>query len=121
MTNEPQRRAPRIPKGFIVRFRAVGEPSAGWCVSPLRDLSQGGARFLSEQTFAVGTALETLLVLPASQQPVPLSARVAWAKPPAMGLAELGITFDVAPGDTASQQAIAAAVKRFLERSTPRG
>jgi Tfp pilus assembly protein PilZ len=87
-------------------------------VSPLRDLSSGGARFLSDYRFATGSILEIQLLLLGSTQPVSLKARVAWSKPARLKITELGVTFD--PGDTAIQQRIDAAVAHFLSRRKER-
>jgi len=96
----------------MARYRAPAGGEAGWLASPLRDLSSGGARFLSEHAFAVGSELEMQLLLPTTKDPVRLQARVAWSKPAQLGMVELGVTFD--PGDTAIQQSIDAAVSHFL-------
>ena len=98
----------------MVRFRSSEEERGGWFVSPLRDLSSGGARFLSEKSFSVGSTLEFHITLPSSPKPVVLTARVAWAKPTRMNMAELGVTFD--PGDAAIQRTIDEAVARFLRK-----
>ena len=111
---EEQRRRPRISRPFMIRYRPSGKEQAGWLVSPLRDLSGGGARFISEYPFFAGDAFEIQLLLPASKQPVSLKARVAWVKSAHMGLSEVGVTFD--PGDTGIQQAIDQAVTHFLDK-----
>lgn len=113
MSGDEQRREPRVSHGFMIRFRAEGA-SSGWLVSPLRDLSRGGARFFSERPFDVGTVLDAYLVLPASEAPVSLQAKIARSQPAPMGMVELGVTFQ--PVDAAAQDAIDAAVARFLNR-----
>ena len=115
---DEDRRLPRVTRHFMVRFRSSGEEQGGWMVSSLRDLSSGGARFLSEESFDVGTTLELHLVLPGAQEPVALKARVAWVKPTRMNMVELGVTFD--PGDAAIQRTIDAAVAHFLRKSPGR-
>lgn len=114
---EEHRLAPRAAAHPLVRYRPPGEPGATWLVSPLRDLSSGGARFLSEHAFAVGDAFELQLLLPVAAQPIWVRARVAWAKPGAMKMVDLGVTFDA--GDAANQRLIDEAVARKL--SGPRG
>ena len=111
------RLAPRAAAHPLIRYRPPGEPGATWLVSPLRDLSSGGARFLSEHAFAVGDTFEVQLLLPAAAQPIWVRARVAWAKPGATKMVELGVTFDA--GDTANQRLIDEAVARKF--SGPRG
>ena len=116
MSDQEPRRDPRVTHAFIIRYRPVGEAGSGWLVSPLRDLSTHGARFLSERDFPVGSSLDAQLQLGFSQQPVQLRARVAWVKPAQlMKMSEVGVTFD--PGDPATQQALDAAVNRFIQRA----
>ena len=99
----------------MVRYRPMQSGVTSWLVSPLRDLSSGGARFLSEQQFSVGDVMELQLVLPVSPQPIALKARVAWTKArPGTTLGELGVTFD--PGDVAIQRTIDAAIAHFLKK-----
>ncbi|MBI2105064.1 MAG: PilZ domain-containing protein [Candidatus Omnitrophica bacterium] len=107
-----QRRSPRAPYHLIVRYRPPGARGAAWLASPLRDLSSGGARFLSEHPFAAGDAFDIQLLLPAAPQPVWVMARVAWTKPAVMGMREVGVTFDA--GDASIQRLIDDAVARKL-------
>ena len=116
---EDYRQAPRVNQPFIIRYRLPETVKAGWMVSPLRDLSSGGARFLSEGSFDVGAILDVQLVLPVSQQPVALKARVAWVKPARLGTVEVGITFD--PGDTAIQRTIDSAVEYVIRKQEKKG
>ena len=78
MSSENRRR-PRVSHPFMVRYRLDTETAKnhGWFVSPLRDLSSGGARFLSEETVEPGVLLQTQLLLPTAAQPVEVKARVA--------------------------------------------
>ena len=109
------RRAPRVAHSFIIRYQPPG--NSAWLMSPLRDLSSGGARFLSEHAFAGGEVFDVQLVLPTASRPVPLKARVAWAKPWRAGLLDVGITFD--PGDALIQRTIDEAISRLLGRKSP--
>ena len=102
----------------MVRYRNPVGGRESWLISPLRDLSSGGARFLSESTVEAGAELEIQLVLPGSKDPVALKVRVAWAKPAPWGMAELGVTFE--PEDVKVQQTIDAAVAHFLGKSGQR-
>ena len=111
---ENQRKHPRLTKPFMVRYRPMGAEPAGWLASPLRDLSSGGARFISEHAFAVGDLMELQLLLPVPEQPLQLSARVAWVKSANPTLREVGVTFD--PGDVGIQQLIDQVVTRFLDK-----
>lgn len=110
-----KRQAPRISHAFMVRYRVPTAGKGVWLVSTLRDLSRGGARFRTDQVFAVGSTMDIQLLLPASPQPVALEARVAWAKAAPLGTVELGVTFD--PKDTGIQQALDAAVTHFLRKA----
>ena len=65
-----QRRRPRINRPFIVRYRPASTEDAKWFVSPLRDLSGGGARFVSEYPFFVGDTFELQLLLQVPEQPL---------------------------------------------------
>jgi hypothetical protein len=107
---EEQRRTPRIARSFMIRYQPKGH--AEWLMSPLLDLSSGGARFRSEYAFAAGEAFDIQLVLPNASHPVLLKARTAWAKPWRIGLVEIGATFD--PGDLGIQQTIDEAVAHLL-------
>ena len=108
------RRAPRVRHSFMVRYHLTDPQDAMWFVSPLRDLSSGGARFLSERQLSTGDQLEMQLILPSAPQPLSLKARVAWVKPGPLNMVELGVTFD--PGDVGIQQTIDDAVKHFLKK-----
>ena len=111
---EEQRRLPRVAHRLLVRYRPPVEGTAEWLVSPLLDLSSGGARFLSEHAFTAGERFELQLLLPAAQEPVTLKARVAWVRSAQMRMTELGVTFD--PGDVMIQRLIDATVEHFLQR-----
>ena len=114
MSASEQRREPRVTHSFMARYRATEGGQASWFVSPLRDLSSGGARFISEYAFEVGTTLDMQPLLTTSEQPVPLKARVAWAKPGSLSLTEQGVTFN--PEDTGMQHIIDTAVAHFLRK-----
>ena len=114
MGDEEQRKSPRVPRAFIVRYRCPDAGMTGWLISPLRDLSSGGARFISEQPFTDGTVLEVQLILPVAKDPVCLKAKVAWTAPARLGMVETGVIFE--PGGAAAEQAISDAVAQFLNR-----
>ena len=111
---DEQRKRPRINRPFIVRYRPASTEDAKWFVSPLRDLSSGGARFISEYPFFVGDTFELQLLLPVSKDPILLKARVAWIKAAHMSMSEIGVTFGA--GDTGIQQTIDQAVAYFLDK-----
>ena len=114
MSEHEHRRAPRITQSFMVRYRVLSSGQGTWEVSPLRDLSSGGARFLCESPFPVGTALELQLVLPSAKAPVPLQARVTWVRPGPLQLAEHGVAFGSVEADI--QQLIDTAVAHFVRK-----
>ena len=114
---QEQRRSPRVARHLLVRYRPPGGRGATWLASPLRDLSSGGARFLSEHPFAIRDTFEMQLLLPAAFQPVRVMARVAWVKPAVMRMVELGVTFDA--GDASIQRLIDEAVARRLPDQGP--
>ena len=114
---QEHRRLPRVDRHYMVRYRPISAGGGGgWLVSPLRDLSSGGARFISEHPFTPGEAFEMQLLLPISTQPIAMKARVAWVKTRTMSMVEMGITFD--PGDIALQRTIDAAISRFIQKPT---
>ncbi len=111
---DEKRGDPRITHAFMVRYRAPDAGQPTWLMSPLRDISSGGARFVSESTFAEGALLEMQLVLPTYEKPVVIAARIAWARPGPMAMQEYGVTFAV--DDPVLQQAIDTAVAHFLKK-----
>ena len=112
MSDSEHRRDPRIVRGFMLRYRRPAERA--WSVSPLRDLSSSGARFIGESAFEVGNELELQLVLPMAKEPLMLQARVAWVKPGPMALVEYGIMFQ--SDEAGVQQMIDVAVAHFLRK-----
>lgn len=111
---DERRRSARAERGLLVRYRPAGASGAAWLLSPLRDLSSGGAHFVSEQPFTVGERLELQLILPTAPQPIGLAARVAWAKPLPERLTELGVSFNEV--DPLQRQALEDAVAQFVRK-----
>jgi hypothetical protein len=58
-----------------------------------KDLSLGGARIETDQSFPVGTELKMTLYLSKSWQVVKLRARIQWVKDIDQGLIEMGVQF----------------------------
>jgi Tfp pilus assembly protein PilZ len=108
------RQRPRVAHAFMVRYRLESPLVSDWLVSPLRDLSSSGARFLSEQPFKAGQFIELQLLLPFAHEPLALRARVAWTKPARLGMLEIGVTFEV--GDPAVQRVIDTGVAHLLQK-----
>jgi Tfp pilus assembly protein PilZ len=108
------RRTQRVAHAFLIRYQPPRAGKPTWLSSPLRDLSSGGARFVSEHHFETGAIFDAQLLLPLSQQPVFVKVRVAWVKPWRAGLVEVGVTFDA--NDMAIQQAIDESVERLIHK-----
>ena len=106
MDGKERRRFIRVQHPFTIRYRDATESDKPWLITTVRDLSLGGARFIADQAFDVGQALELQVVVPVSRQTIVLRAHVVWANPknPALRLYEYGVAFDVI--DTALQQLI---------------
>ena len=116
MAGQEPRRDPRISHAFIARYRLADAPAGGWLVSPLRNLSGHGARFLCEREFPVGSMLEFQLQLGLAQPPIRLRARVAWIKQAQiLKMFELGVSFESADPD--AQQGLQAAVSAFMQKT----
>ena len=117
MANPEHRRAPRVSRSFLVRYRCPVDGQAAWLTSPLRDFSAEGARFASEFAFFnVGDPIELQLLLPQAKQPVVVSATVVWTKPLQFRMMlEVGVTF--AASDAATKEVITHAVAFFHNRS----
>ena len=112
---EERRRAPRIDRRLMVRYRRPTSGKPQWMVSPLRDFSAMGIRFIGETGFPVGTVLEVQMQLPSSPEPLTVMTRVVWLRGGTAGkLAEHGVEF-VDPSPQARQQ-IMQATEVFLRR-----
>lgn len=89
-----RRRGPRAPCRLIVRYQ--DRQHLRWDMLPLKDLSPGGARFLSEHLFEAGAALKLVFGLPLFVKRVDVPARVVWQKPIYSGrlqMTEYGVAF----------------------------
>ena len=107
----------RRQREFLVWYRCSTDDAALWGVSPLRDISKSGVRFLSEQSFEVGTDLTLRFLFPFSTQTLIVPARVAWVKVAQMKtwqLMECGVTFHVTAPELQSQ--IDRVIEQFLGR-----
>jgi hypothetical protein len=110
---DERRQAPRAVVAFMVRYRRA-ESGGQWSVSPMKDLSRGGARFMADLKLAPGQKLELQLLLPYSQEPVSLRAKVAWARAGLFNTTEIGVAFDA--GDGAIMRAVDAAIAQLLKK-----
>ncbi|MBI4597483.1 MAG: PilZ domain-containing protein [Candidatus Omnitrophica bacterium] len=116
MVETERRGGARAPRAFLVRHRAPDAGGGSWLVSPLRDLSVGGARFMTESLLLkAGDPLELQLVLPTVAHPLRLPAKVVWARAGRIAsIMELGVAFEFP--DEASQAAVARATGVFQQR-----
>ncbi len=114
MTDE-RRGAPRVDKRFMVKYRCPAMGQHDWMLSPIRDLSAKGIRFIGEFGFTVGSVLELQLCLPTVDQPLAVGGTVVWAQPAtAKGLTEHGVSF--AEQDVDAKQQVERATEFFLRR-----
>ena len=114
MTDE-RRGAPRVDKRFMVKYRCPAAGQTEWMLSPIRDLSTKGIRFISELGFTVGNELELQLCLPTADQPVAIGATVMWAKPASTkDLTEHGVSFSEQDAD--AKQQVERATEFFLRK-----
>ncbi len=111
-TPQENRRAERVARSVMARYRAGAQST--WLMSPLKDLSSGGARFLSEHPFTAGQVFELQLLLPTAPQPIVVQAKVAWVKPAPLQMVEMGVTFN--PADAGIQRLIDESVAHFLKK-----
>jgi hypothetical protein len=118
--SDERRETPRIRKGLIVKYRLASAGAGQWRMSPLKDLSATGVRFIAEGGFPLGSALELQLCLPSRAQPLSVAGIVRWAGAVGAGaLTEHGVSFS--QPDAAAQQQIAQAVEFFLNKERERG
>ena len=112
---EERRRAPRIDRRLMMRYRSPASGKTQWMVSPLRDISAMGIRFIGDTGFPVGTVLEVQMQLPMTTKPLTVMARVVWLRGGTGGkMAEHGVEFiDLTPP---ARQQIAQATEFFLRR-----
>ncbi len=77
------RRAMRIIRHFVVRFRQTKPPalSNDWDVSTVRNISKTGILFHSSRPYEVGFELEIMITSPLSHQEVRCWARVVRCNP----------------------------------------
>ena len=90
-----RRSASRVACQAMVRYRRFRRGSS-WLASPFKDVSRGGARFVSEAAFRPGELLEVSVGMPLFHDPVPLAARVVWQRTMfsgALQLSEHGVRF----------------------------
>jgi len=115
MNHAERRREPRIVHSFMVRYRAAGATSPKWMLSPLKDFSASGVRFVAEPGLRPGQALELQLMLPMHREPLGVAGRVAWSEPFGDGsLVEQGVEF---VGENAETRVVVVeAVAYFLKQ-----
>ena len=91
-SDRERRHAPRVENQLLVKFRLPADEK--WHMTPLKDLSATGLRFMAEVPCADGTALELQLLLPTIATPLRLAGRVSWARPASIPqLYDYGVEF----------------------------
>lgn len=114
MTNEERRRSPRIDRRFMVKYRCPSRGQAQWMMSPIKNISSSGVRFIGETGYPTGVVLELLLHLPTSTEAVPVNGVVVWQRGGAMQLTEHGVQFVSA--SAAAKQQIQQALEFLLKK-----
>ena len=116
MAVEDRRRAPRIDKRFMVKYRCPSLGHAQWMMSPIKDLSAVGLRFVGEFAFARGTDIELQIILPILQEPLPARGVIVWQRPAsAPKTYEHGVEFS--DSDPAVFEQLSQAVDHFLRKA----
>ena len=89
-----RRKAPRVTSQLLVKFKSANDPQAQWQMTPLKDLSHSGLRFIAEAICDVGLSLELQLLLPTLATPLRLTGRIVWSQPSSIApLVEYGVEF----------------------------
>ena len=91
---EERRRFIRVDASPIeLRYKTVGQDEAA-VFHVIKDLSQGGIRFVVNERFSPGTTLELELVLPDGTSPIQAQTAVVWcARVQGHGPYEVGCRF----------------------------
>lgn len=94
---QERRQFPRIESQLLVKFRFLNEDK--WQMTPLKDISASGIRFMAERSCDAGAGLELQLLLPTVAAPLRLGGRVNWVRPASIAhLFDYGVEFvDVLP------------------------
>lgn len=116
MAAEERRRAPRVDKRFMVKYQCQALGHTQWMLSPIRDLSALGVRFVGEFAFAKGTELDMQIVLPILEESLPARGVVVWQRPgQAPKTFEHGVEF--VDSDPRIFDQLSKAVEHFLKKS----
>ncbi len=119
MTSPEQRGAPRAERSLIARYRALESEAGPWFISPLKDVSLKGARFLTECEFKPGSRLVLHVALPSSREPRVLCATVNRIRLAADALWEVGVEFEaLQPEDRRCLQEAVERVLRLRRRAS---
>jgi hypothetical protein len=78
MTEPERRKAPRIDRRFMVKYRCPSTGQATWMMSPIKNMSATGIRFIAEKSYPQGAVLELQLYLPTSPEPLTLEGVIVW-------------------------------------------
>lgn len=75
-TGVERRQFPRTNHTYTISFKIYNEPEANWGISNTRNLSLGGALFLSSESFLPETLLEIRLKIPTQSANCQCRARI---------------------------------------------
>ncbi|MDP2939082.1 MAG: PilZ domain-containing protein [Candidatus Omnitrophota bacterium] len=80
MIPEERRKYERLKRPFVVSYNALGDPSATYDITQIKDISLGGMRFITSKGYMPNTRLNIELRLPFMEEKVKLKARVIESK-----------------------------------------
>ncbi len=118
MTNAgiDRRKFPRTSHTYTISFKEHNEPEINWDISNTRNLSLGGALFLSSEPLLTGSLLDIRLKIPAQNAHCKCRAIVQRCKGPFKG-AFYKIAIYFAEIDTNSIEQLRKSVGFFLEKN----
>jgi len=114
MRKDERRKDTRIEKHFMVHYKPAKEEGGSWRMSPLKDISKNGARFLYEGDCAMGEQLILELHMPANPAAQRIKATVVRIQETDNRWAEIGVSFNEI--DEKTQNDINAIVNWFLKK-----
>jgi c-di-GMP-binding flagellar brake protein YcgR len=80
--DEARRKFPRTSHTYTISFKRHDEPDANWDISNSRNLSLGGALFLSSRPFSPETLLDIRLKIPTDNRQCCCKAKVVRCEGP---------------------------------------
>ncbi len=110
---QEERRAQRVERLFLVRYQCPSIGEMDWEISPIRNLSGTGLRFLAESDYPIGVILDLRLQVPTVEQPLVVPPTIIWKRrlsPSAWW--DYGASFGRLP--VSKRKAIVGAIQVFL-------